>query len=51
MSIPRSLSISISMQSLISQLCPIIDICELKLKKNNNNDKKAKMKNCENELL
>ena len=42
-----SLRISISTQSFISQLCPVIEIRESKLKKNNNN----KMKNCENELL
>ena len=47
--IPWSLWISISTQSFISQLCPVIEICESKLKNNNNNNKK--MKNCENELL
>ena len=45
--IPWSLRISISTQSLVSQLCLVIEIRELKLKKKNNN----KMKNCENELL
>ena len=45
--IPWSLWISISMHSFVSQLCPVIEIRESKLKNNNNN----KMKNCENELL
>ena len=43
---PWSLWISISTQSFVSQLCPVIEIRESKLKK-----KKNKMKNCENELL
>ena len=47
--IPCSLWISISTQSFVSQLCPVIEIRESKLKKNNNN--KNKRKNCENELL
>ena len=48
--IPWSLWIFISTQSFVSQLCPVIEIRQSKLKKkkkNNNN----KMKNCENELL
>ena len=48
--IPWSLWISTSTQSFVSQLCPVIEIRESKLKKKkkkNNN----KMKNCENELL
>ena len=48
--IPWSLWISISTQSFISQLCPVIEIRQSKLKKKNNNNNK-KMKNCENELL
>ena len=47
--IPWSLWISISTQSFVSQLCPVIEIRESKLKKDNNNNNK--MKNCENELL
>ena len=46
--IPWSLWISISTPSFISQLCSVIEICESKVKKRNNNNK---MKNCENELL
>ena len=50
--IPWSLWISISTQSFVSQLCPVIEIHESKLKKdNNNNNNNNKMKNCENELL
>ena len=52
--IPWSLWISISTQSFVSQLCPVIEIRESKLKKdnnNNNNNNNNKMKNCENELL
>ena len=48
--IPWSLWISISTQSFVSQLCPVIEIRESKLKNNNNNNNN-KMKNCENELL
>ena len=48
--IPWSSWISISTQSLVSQLCPVIEICELKLKKKSNSNNK-KMKNCEIELL
>ena len=49
MPIPRSLLISISTQSFVSQLCTVFEIRELKLKKNNNN--MEKMKNSENELF
>ena len=53
--IPWSLWISICTQSFVSQLCPVIEIRESKLKKdnnnNNNNNNNNKMKNCENELL
>ena len=38
------------MQSLVPQLCPVIEICESKLKKKNNNNKE-KMENCKNELI
>ena len=44
----------ISIQSFVSQLCTVFEICELKLKKkkkkknNNNNNNKEKMKNSEN---
>ena len=48
--IPWSLWISISTQSFISQLCPVIEIRESKLKKKNNNNNN-KMKNCENTSL
>ena len=45
MSIPWLLWIFISIQSSVSQLCPVIEIRELKLKNNN------KMKNCENDNI
>ena len=53
MPIPWSLWISISTQSLVSQLCTVFEIGELKLKNNNNNNNnnKEKMKNSENELF
>ena len=52
--IPWSLQISISTQSFVSQLCPVIEIRESKLKKKKkkkkkkNNNNNNKMKNCEN---
>ena len=51
--IPWSLWISISTQSFVSQLCPVIEIRESKLKKKKkkNNNNNNKIKNCENELL
>ena len=42
--IPWSLWISISTQSFISQLCPVIEIRESKLKKKNNNNNNNNMK-------
>ena len=48
--IPWSLWISISTQSIVPQLCPVIERHESKLKKKKNNNNN-KMKNCENELL
>ena len=49
--IPWSLRISISTQSFVSQLCPVIEIRESKLKKKKKKNNNNKMKNCENELL
>ena len=46
MTLRWSLWSSIGMQSLVPQLCPVIEVRESKLKKNNNNsNNKEKMKN------